>query len=81
MREFFIIYPSEDGTMILGPLLEESLRESIEPDEHGDIEFKKILDHIPNIDGNYWGSENCCLIIEGKILVPKIKETISSYDI
>lgn len=86
---YFVITSREDGIDVQEGD-EGIVRQYIEPDEDGCFYAGKpeILDHVPEIidgffanTGNTMDERTPIIIIKGKIIVPKPKQTVTEYEI
>lgn len=70
---FFVVRGSEDGTQIHAFESQAEVSEFLK--ECGLDEF-----HSEPSDTNYW-DENACMVISGKVVIPKAKEMVTEWDV
>lgn len=84
---YFVIYGSEDGIFIDGPLSAAELETRLTPNEHGDTYYgsrRGFYDHVPaQLDGyfNEHEDDRKLLIIKGEIVTPKAVQVATRFDI
>lgn len=84
-EKYFIINDCSDGIYIK-QMNKELLLKLITKDKDGYNEFGdyelEFLDYIPNdYDGHFDKKENQIIIIKGEFVIPKIKTTVTEYEI
>ena len=77
---YFVLYQSEDGAGMLGPLTRGQLLDYINDPENAGTLF---LDRVPDYDGWCWmtQSHNAALIIKGSIVVPRSVEVVTRLEV
>lgn len=76
MDSYFVVYNSEDGTVV-HELSEAELLRRLSDDYYGTHEFKKTV--INDAHTQYWNDQ--LLIIKGKIVVPKEKAVQPVFEV
>lgn len=74
---YYVIHTTADGDIYIDTVTKEELEKSLDCEEYGPMEF---LDKIPNADTAYWGNSKM-IIVKGEIVIPKINETSSKYEV
>lgn len=73
MKEYIVLYADEDGDMSINFMTEKQIKRDFLNEEELP---HTIFDKLPNL-----GYDAGLLIIEGKIVVPKIKEKITDWEL
>lgn len=82
---YFLIRSDEDGTTV-EKVTKQQLLKYIQPDKHGEFYFGEelvFLEAVPPSDKGYWHNcpDNSAILIKGEIIVPKLKQVVTKYDI
>jgi len=81
-QNYFMLRCSEDGLSIRQYQSRDALLKELSQMQQDEISFQ-FLDALPKMDKGYWYDvpENARLVIEGRIIVPKPKTVVKTYEI
>lgn len=74
MKKYIVLHADEDGDMSIHFMTEKEIKKDYLVDCN-ELPYN-ILDHLPNL-----GYESGVLIIDGEIVVPKVKEKVISWEL
>jgi len=81
MSEMYFVVTCSDGDVSITPQTKEQVTEGLTGGYWGeDAKFLTAEELRKNNDPNYWG-EDAILIIKGGVVIPKPKQTVTSYEV
>ncbi len=78
---YFVITRNPDGEIYTQALNKTELEEWLEERTEEDMDMPTFVENLEQADPQYWKGEQACLILKGKIVVPKPKEVTTKYEI